>query len=232
MPSAGEIAEASRKSLVKGIVILALVAGVLFAGSGDVRWVAGWLLLAVFAAAQVAASREMKRQPDLLVERSKLQPGTKPWDKPLVVLLALVVPLLTWVTAALDRRFEWTGREPVAQAAAGFVLLGLGIRMTQWALGENRFFAATVRIQTDRGQTVVSSGPYAFVRHPGYAGMLAVTIGTPLALGSRWALLPAGLGVVVLIIRTALEDRTLRTELAGYTDYTRRVRSRLVPYVW
>jgi protein-S-isoprenylcysteine O-methyltransferase Ste14 len=232
MTSASEIVAASRKALVKGIVLHGILAGVLFGGSGDGRWVAAWLLLAVFVAAQVAAFREMKRQPDLLLERSKLQPGTKPWDKLLVALLALVVPLLTWITAALDHRFGWTGREQIARVAAGFVLMVLGIKLTQWAIGENHFFAATVRIQTDRGQTVVSTGPYAYVRHPGYTGMLALTIGTPFALGSRWALLPAALGVVVLAVRTALEDRTLQAELPGYADYTRRVRSRLVPYVW
>lgn len=232
MPTAGEIAAASRKALVKGIVFQGVLAGVLFGGSGDGRWVAAWLLLVIFVTSQVAVFRKMRHQPDLLVERSKVQPGTKPWDKLLVALLALIVPLLTWITAALDHRFGWTGHEPIALAAAGFVLLGIGIKITQWAVAANRFFAATVRIQSDRGQTVVSCGPYAYVRHPGYAGMLAITIGTPLALGSRWALLPAALGVVTLIVRTALEDGTLQAELAGYTDYTRRVRCRIVPHVW
>ena len=232
MTSTSDIAAASRKALVKGIVFEGVVAGVLFGGSGDGRWLAGWLLLAVFSFGQAAAFREMKRQPGLLVERSKLQPGTKPWDKLLVVLLVLVVPLLTWITAALDHRFGWSGREPIAGVAAGFLLMVLGIQATQWAIAANGFFSATVRIQTDRGQTVVSSGPYAYVRHPGYAGMLAMAIGTPLALGSRWALLPAALGVVTLIVRTVLEDRTLQAELPGYVDYSRRVRSRLIPYVW
>lgn len=232
MSSDGGIGAVYRKAVVKMVVLQILLAGVLFGGSGDGRWGAGWLLLAVFVAAQVAALREMKRQPDLMVERSKLQPGTKPWDKLLVALLALVVPLLTWITAALDHRFGWTGRAHVASIAAGFAAIVLGIRLAQWALGVNRFFSATVRIQSDRGQTVVSSGPYAYVRHPGYAGMLALTVGTPLALGSRWALLPGALGVIVLIVRTVLEDSTLQAELAGYAEYTHRVRSRLVPYVW
>jgi len=213
-------------------VFQAVVAGVLFGGSGDGRWLAAWLLLALFVIAQTTAFREMKRQPDLLVERSKVQPGTKPWDKLLVALLALVVPLATWIAAALDHRFGWTGHAHIASVAAGFLLMVLGIMATQSAIAANRFFAATVRIQDDRGQTVVSSGPYAYVRHPGYAGMLALMVGTPLALGSRWALLPAALGVVTLIVRTVLEDRTLQAELAGYVDYSRRVRSRLIPYVW
>ena len=191
MISAGEISSASRKAIVKGIVLLGILAGVLFGGSGDGRWGGAGPALAVVTA-QAAAMREMTRQPDLLVERSKVRPGTKPWDKLLVAILALVVPLLTWITAALDHRFGWTGRVPIASVAAGFVLIALGIRLTQWAIANNRFFAATVRIQTDRGQTVISSGPYAYVRHPGYAGMLAFMIGTPLVLGSRGRYYPPG----------------------------------------
>ena len=232
MSSATEVTIAIRKALVKGAAVLAVLAGVLLGVSGDGRWVEAWLLLAVFALTQATAFREMKRQPDLLMERSKVQPGTKPWDKLLVALLAFVCPLGTWITAALDHRFGWTGREHTAWIAAGFVLMLAGIRLMQWAIAVNRFFSATVRIQSDRGQTVVSSGPYAYVRHPGYAGMLAWAIGTPIALGSRWALLPTALGVVVLIVRTVLEDRTLQAELAGYTVYTSRVRSRLLPHVW
>lgn len=232
MPTHNEVAAASRKARIKGIVFLAVLAGVLLGGSGDGKWVAAWLMIVVFLTGQLAAFRDMQRQPDLLVERSKVQPGTKPWDKLLVLLLALVVPLLTWSIAALDHRFSWTGRELFATSAVGFILIALGIQLMHWAMSENRFFAATVRIQTDRSQTVVSRGPYAYVRHPGYAGMLGLTIGTPLALGSRWALLPAALGVVTLIIRTVLEDGALQTELPGYIDYTRRVRSRLVPHVW
>jgi len=232
MVPASEIAAATRKALIKAIVFQGLLAGLLLGGSGDARWVAAWLLLAVFVTAQLAAFREMKRKPDLLVERTTLQPGTKSWDKLLVALLAIVVPLTVWMTAALDHRYGWTGREPIVLAAAGFILIVLGVRLTQWAIAQNRFFAATVRIQNDRGQTVVSTGPYGYVRHPGYVGMLALTIGTPLALGSEWALLPTAVGVAVLIVRTALEDRTLQAELPGYVDYTRRVRFRLVPYVW
>ena len=232
MSSQTEIANAARKAIVKGIVFFVVLSGILFGGSGDWRWVAGWLLLAVFVTFQVLAFRQMKRQPDLMVERSKLQPGTKSWDKILVTLIALVFPLLTWILAALDHRFGWTSGGQTAWIAAGLALIVAGGLLTQWAISENRFFAATVRIQDDRGQTVVSSGPYAFVRHPGYTGLLALAVGTPLALGSGWALLPAILSAITVIVRTALEDRTLHAELNGYPDYASKVRSRLIPYVW
>jgi len=232
MSSAIDIANATRKAVVKGVVFFAILIGVLFGGSGDWKWSTAWLLVAVFMAFQALALRQMKRQPDLLVERSKMQPGTKPWDKVLVTLLAFVFPLFTWIAAALDHRFRWANLESIGWTAAGFVLVVGGGRLTQWAIAENDFFSATVRIQRDRGQTVVSSGPYAHVRHPGYAGLLAYTLGTPLALASRWALLPAALGAIVLIVRTVLEDHTLKAELDGYAAYAKRIRWRLVPFVW
>ena len=99
-------------------------------------------------------------------------------------------------------------------------------------MASNAFFSAYVRIQTERGHAVVSTGPYRWVRHPGYASGLGSTLATPFVLGSVWALVPAGLVVVLLVVRTALEDRTLRKELPGYAEYSGRVRFRLVPGVW
>jgi len=96
----------------------------------------------------------------------------------------------------------------------------------------NRFFSAVVRIQEERGHAVASGGPYRFVRHPGYVGMIAQFLVTPLTLGSLWALMPAGIAVGLYVWRTALEDRTLREELAGYQDYAARVRYRLLPGIW
>ena len=232
MPTAVEIQDATRKAVVKGVVFYAVLMAALFGSSGDWRWFGGWLLVALFTVFQVQAFRQMTRQPDLLVERSKLQPGTKSWDKVLVALIALVFPLLTWITAALDHRFGWAARGPSWWMAAGVALVIAGGYLMQRAIAANPFFSGTVRIQDDRGQTVVSTGPYAYVRHPGYVGLLAFTVGTPLILGSRWALLPATLGAILLLIRTALEDRTLQVELSGYAEYAQRVRSRLIPFLW
>ena len=97
---------------------------------------------------------------------------------------------------------------------------------------ENRFFSGMVRIQTERGHHVVSSGPYGWIRHPGYAGALLTYLATPFFLDSRWALLPAMFITIVLIIRTSLEDQTLQNELEGYRAYAERVRYRLMPGVW
>ena len=101
-----------------------------------------------------------------------------------------------------------------------------------WAESVNKFFEPTVRIQTDRGHRVIDTGPYAIVRHPGYASGYLLFVGMPLALGSLWALIPAILSCLLLVVRTILEDQTLRNELAGYEEYAQRVRYRLIPGVW
>jgi protein-S-isoprenylcysteine O-methyltransferase Ste14 len=232
MPQPAEISAATSKAIRQGLILLTLLSAILLGASADPTWPAAWLFLAVFAACQFLAFRSMRRRPDLLLERSKIQPGTAPWDRLILALVAFILPLLTWTAAALDHRFGWTGGIHPAWTAAGLVLVLAGLRLTQLAIDANRFFSATVRIQSDRAHTVVSDGPYAYVRHPGYAGLLAFTLGTPLALGSLRALIPAALSGIVLIVRTILEDRTLRAELAGYIEYSRRVRCRLVPLLW
>ena len=119
------------------------------------------------------------------------------------------------------------GVEGGALAAAA-----LSMALVTWSMASNRFFSSYVRIQKDRGHVVASGGPYRYVRHPGYVGMLGFGLATPLILGSVWALIPAGLTLVVVVVRTALEDRTLQRELEGYQAYAQRVRYRLVPGLW
>lgn len=226
------MASAVRKARIKNLVLVPLLAAILIGGSGRIDWIGGWLYLALVAAGPLATFRLLARKsPDLIAERATLQKGTKPWDKVLAPLVALVFPLAMWIVAALDTRYGWS-RLSVWVQAAGFLLGVLGMLVVAWAMLANRFFAATVRIQEDRGHSVVSAGPYAWLRHPGYVGALAYTLGTPLALDSVPALLPAGLCAATLVLRTALEDRTLQAELAGYAEYARRVRWRLVPAIW
>jgi protein-S-isoprenylcysteine O-methyltransferase Ste14 len=226
------MASAARKWRVKSVILSAVLAAILIGGSGRIDWVGGWVYVLVVTASPLATYRMLaKRSPDLVVERAKIQAGTKSWDKVLAPLVALVFPLAMWIVAALDRRYGWS-RISAPLEAGGFVMIVLGVLLILWAMAENRFFAATVRIQKDRGQRVVCDGPYAYVRHPGYVGMLAYELGTPLALGSVYAAAPAALCAAALVLRTALEDRTLRAELEGYTDYSRRVGARLIPGVW
>ncbi len=217
---------------MKNAVFVVLLVSILIGISGRVDWVAGWVYMVVATTGPLATYVVLsKKSPDLLVERSTLQSGTKPWDKVIAPLIALVLPVVVWVVAALDARHAWS-RVGLAVQAGGFVLVAGGILVMILAMAANRFFAATARIQKDRGQRVVSNGPYARVRHPGYVGLILYILGTPLALGSRYAAIPAVVCALLIVARTALEDRMLRTELEGYLEYAGRVRWRLAPGLW
>ena len=156
----------------------------------------------------------------------------KPWDKALAPLMgaSLSIPLV--IVAGLDHRFGWSPVFPTWLNILGFILIGLGYAFAVWALAENRFFSTMVRIQTDRGHVVCSSGPYRIMRHPGYAGNALPLPGIVLALCSVWTLIPASVALIIAVIRTALEDRTLHEELPGYRDYARHVRYRLIPGIY
>jgi protein-S-isoprenylcysteine O-methyltransferase Ste14 len=159
-------------------------------------------------------------------------PGTKGWDKALATLYGLVSGIGPLLIAGLDMRFGWSPEIPLTFRLIALVAMVLGFALASWAMLSNVFFATTVRIQDERGHAVATGGPYQFMRHPGYAGWLLAGIATPLVLGSWWALIPAVLGGVFLVIRTALEDKTLQEELDGYREYAQKVPYRLVPSVW
>ena len=193
-------------------------------------WVYAVICILGFAISRVLAAR---RSPDLLAERAKFlrQEDAKSWDKilsPLVGLGGGLIPLAAGLNALLDG--APTFNLPVRTLALVGILSGYALG--SWALIENRFFSGMVRIQTERGHQVISSGPYRWMRHPGYAGALLTYLATPFLLDSVWAMLPVVFLAVALIIRTNLEDKTLQEELEGYQDYTRRVRYRLLPGVW
>jgi len=197
-------------------------------------WWEAWICACIWILG-FAVSRALlaQRHPDLLAERARFMQheNAKPWDRilsPLVGLGSGLIPLV----AGLDARFgsSLTFSLPTKIVSLFFILAGFV--WASYALLENRFFSGMVRIQTDRGHHVVSSGPYRWIRHPGYAGALASFWATPFFLDSLWAFLPATLVTVALVIRTHLEDNTLQNELDGYRDYARQVRYRLLPGVW
>jgi protein-S-isoprenylcysteine O-methyltransferase Ste14 len=222
--------------LVRGVLTLAgflVFLGIaLFLAAGDVRWAEGWAFLLVFFVLTAASIAYLWRtNPDIFVARSRIRPGTKGWDKVLVAFL-LSSFLAIFPVAGLDAgRFHWSSVS-LGAVIAGYGLLCVGFFLSIWVYRVNRFAEPTVRIQTERGHKVIDTGPYALVRHPLYLGALWMCIGIPLALGSLWALGPAGVGIVVLVVRTVLEDRTLQEELEGYREYASRVRYRLIPGVW
>jgi protein-S-isoprenylcysteine O-methyltransferase Ste14 len=204
----------------------------LFLPAGTWTWARGWLFFAVVVATLVVISLYLRRaNPDVIAARTNRHEGTKFWDRwVLGVLLPLMVSILP-ISFLDDTRFHWS-HVPWWVCGIGYVLLIAGLAGTTWADSVNKFFEPTVHIQTDRGHTVIDTGPYSLVRHPGYIAAVLLILGMPLCLGSYWALIPAILTCLVLVVRTVLEDRTLRAELPGYREYAQRILYRLIPGVW
>ena len=217
------------KTLVPICVSLAITAVCLFASAGRLNWSNAWVLLGLSFLAGLAFT--VGRSPELAAERRNIKAG-KNWDKAIVSITVLLGPMAMWITTGLDGRFHWSNDLSTLPCTAGVAVATLGSALTAWAIRSNRFFSSVVRIQKDRGHTVVEGGPYCFIRHPGYAGMSAFTLLTPLILSSYWAFVPAAAVAAMTVLRTALEDRTLHQELDGYTDYARRVRYQLLPAIW
>ncbi len=219
--------------LIREIIGTLFTAAILFGFSGHLDWVMGWVLVGVYAVwIGALAVILIPTNPELLAERTRPQKGTKKWDMVLLSIIG-VVELTKYIVAGLDVRWGWSPQIPLTLQLAGVVVAMLGYDvLLVWSMVANAFFSQTVRIQKDRGQTVVTGGPYRYVRHPGYVGSLLFQVATPLILGSVWAFIPSGLVACLTIVRTALEDRTLREELDGYKDYVAQVRYRLLPGVW
>ena len=214
----------------KSIVYTVIVGLALFATSGDWRWGTGWLYLAIYIINQVILTVILP--PDLLAERSKPQEGSKGWDIVLASVAALLMPMGLYIVAGFDNGKGWSAPFPPAvQSVALIVMIG-SIALSDWAMAANKFFSGVIRIQGDREHTVETSGPYRFVRHPGYVGGILHHVAAPLMLGSWWALIPGVAGALLFVIRTALEDKVLQDELPGYQDYTRQTRYRLLPGIW
>jgi len=224
-----EIRRARLRGIPGSVLFVLVTALLLFLPAGTLDWPAAWALLLVHAGVLVVLLLTIS--PGLLEDRTKRHEDTKRWDK-LLVMLFFLLGYVVFIIAGLDFRFGWTGQLPLSLPAAAFVLVVLGNALVIWATLANEFFAATVRIQNERGHEVVSGGPYRFVRHPGYAGMITYVLFQPLLLGSLWALVPALLVAGLFVLRTSLEDRTLQEELPGYREYAEKVRYRLVPGAW
>ena len=205
----------------------------LFWSAGRLDWWSAWAALAVMAVWTAAtAIIVLHYNPDLLAERLGPRKGEKRWDAAIVPLLGLVT-LVRYILAGLDQRYGWTGGLPVAVQLAALALCALGYDVLfVWATAANTFFSRIVRIQPERGHTVVTGGPYRYVRHPAYTGAILYELAVPFLLTSWPAMVASGLSALLLILRTALEDRTLQAELTGYADYARQVRYRLLPGIW
>ena len=222
---------AVRQSLIALVVTLVVMGVILFVPAGTLNWPRGWWFCIAFVVATVIAIAVLWRlNPEIFVARSRVQPGTKPLDYVFLVLIMggffLILPV-----AGLDFRFGGANA-PDWIVWLGYLLFAVSYAGEAWPQAVNRHFEPGVRIQSDRGQTVIDTGPYAIVRHPGYSAATLLILGMALMLGSYWALVPAIIAIIGTAVRTLLEEQTLREGLAGYTEYTQRVRYRWVPGVW
>lgn len=226
-----------RKGITRRIVqvlgMLVFFGASLFLAAGTLRWPMAWLYMILYAALIALNAVVMgRRDPELIVERGTVSENTEPWDRAVGTGAMLMLVLGTMVVAGLDYRLGWAPELAPWVVILGVALWAAGSMLFNWAMWTNRFFSAAVRIQTDRGHTVVDRGPYSVVRHPGYVGVNVGALGLALLLGSAWALIPAAIGGLLMALRTALEDRTLRSRLPGYAAYATRVRYRLIPGIW
>ena len=222
--------------LIREVIAGSAFAGLsLFLPARTLNWPMGWALVGIYLTWTTATALLLiPRSPDLLIERMARRKDAKKWDAAIMSVVGLAT-LAKHIVAGFDFHDGWTTnvwQVPLALQIAALIVAALGYALGVWAMTANAYFSKIVRIQDDRGQTVATGGPYRYVRHPGYTGTVLFELTTPIMLGSLWALIPGGLAAVLMIVRTALEDKTLQEELAGYKEYTEQTRYRLLPGVW
>ena len=228
-PSVGHLLA---KRIVAVFVLILVLDIVLFISAGRLDWPAAWIFSSLYCVyLLVAMVWGTLKAPDLLNERAKRADNVKGWDKVIMAIYTILLFAML-ILAGLDvGRFKWSTM-PLAAQVVGLIGLFPAARMTSWAATANAYLSRMVRIQEDRGHQVVSTGPYRYVRHPMYVGVILLVLNIPLLLGSWWALIPGGLIVILFVVRTVLEDRTLQDELPGYAAYAEKVRYRLLPGIW
>ena len=220
---------------IRLVFVYLLIPLILFICAWDFDWWQAWVYAFLILAAGIGGRLWAElRHPGLTAERQNIEhiQDAKAWDKVLAPLMALSISYPMVIVAGLDHRFNWSPEFPLWLNVTGFIVIAFGYTFASWAVAENCFFSSVVRIQTERGHVVCDTGPYRFVRHPGYAGNILPLFGIVLALDSVWTLVPAAMATIIAVIRTVLEDRTLQDELPGYRDYTQRVRFRLFPGIY
>lgn len=230
-PAAASITSDVLARFIQIAFVFALQAVILFAGAGRLDWLWAWVYLGSFAASvAINAALLLRTNLEIVVERGRAIGHMRRWDRLVSGLWAACQYLALPLIAGLDIRFAWTGEvSPIVQVA-GAVVLASGLGLFSWAMIVNAYFSTAAQVQP--GQMVCRVGPYRFVRHPGYAGAILQSVGAALLLGSWWAVIPGVAAGVCMVIRTVLEDRMLRSELPGYSDYAREVPFRLVPRYW
>jgi len=217
--------------IVTVLVSYLVYGALLFGAAGRLDWAEAWIFLGIYLAGVLANGLwGLRHNPEVINERGRVGKNAKSWDK-VIGIFYMIFLIGIYVVAGLDERFGWS-MAPLWVKILGGIGFVLSLALTFWVITANTFLSTFVRIQDDRGHTTVSSGPYRIVRHPMYVGILFMSWGMPLLLGSWWAAIPGVLNIILFIIRTSLEDKTLQAELRGYAEYAQKVRYRLVPGVW
>lgn len=218
--------------IIRAVTTALFILALIFVPAGTFRWTEAWIFLTLYALAVAAALIRMKKKaPDLLKERMKRKKDAKRWDKIFMIIYSIFLMFLL-VLPGLDAvRFGWSKVGLIVKLLA-FTGYLPGFAIIYWTMRENAYLSDVVRIQEDRGHTVCTTGPYKYVRHPMYGGVILIMLCYPFSLGSLYALIPAVIIVILFFIRTALEDKTLKEELAGYKEYAQKVRYRLLPGLW
>jgi protein-S-isoprenylcysteine O-methyltransferase Ste14 len=212
-----------------GTVIFFLI---LFISAGRLDYWQGLVYLIIAIIMSVLNYTILKIDRELLSERSKPGEGTKKWDK-IVLGLAFLLTIIMYITAGLDSgRYHWSPNFHWSLFLIGVILTVCGQLLFLIAQKQNKFFSSTVRIQTDREHSVCDTGLYKIVRHPAYMGTIMQSLGFPLFFGSIWSIIPCGLIIILHLIRTFLEDKTLKSELTGYNEYSLKTKYKILPFVW
>ncbi len=205
---------------------------VLFISAGHADFWQGWVYASINIICLVVNSISLNDNNELAEERATVRAGTKSWDK-LILGLSAATLIIIYIVAGLDSgRFHWSPTLHWSIYTVGIILLISGEIFFFTAQRQNRFFSSIMRIQKDRGHTVCDTGIYKIVRHPAYLGTIITATGIPLILGSLWSIIPSVLSIILTLIRTSLEDKTLINELNGYREYTLKTRYKLIPHIW
>lgn len=223
--------KARTQLILRALLAPLLMIGLLFFVAGRWDFWQAWVYSIINMIVLVLMGTLLTRNAELVEERLNPKEGMKGWDK---FYFAVTTPLYmaALVVAGLDARFGWTTSMPPIIYWASVVVYLIGQAIFQWARYTNNYFSSVVRIQTDRGHAVCKDGPYRYVRHPGYVGAFLFTITIGLMLGSWWASIPQIIAALMLVWRTAREDRTLQAELPGYSEFIKETKYRLLPGVW
>jgi protein-S-isoprenylcysteine O-methyltransferase Ste14 len=217
------------KAIISSYMGVLLYAGLVFLGAWKTVYGQGFLYLALALVGVTLSHLLVPAGSTITLDRARKAGAGQGWDRR-VLGAYFLVNIVTFLVAGMDSgRFHWSGDVPVGVTFAGVVLILVGQVLFAVAKRENVFFSSTVRIQAERDHQVCDTGPYRFVRHPGYLGMLTSLLAFPLVMNSYWAFVPAGVGAGLLVVRTVLEDRFLIQELPGFATYANRTRRKLLP---